>query len=116
MRLKPDWIGELINICSADDWAEAQRPLDYPSVSPMFKRMLPELAEAEDAEGYSALEVRACRAGIEWLSARHPQEFAALCWQFWPWKRRHLERADNHDELVLRAGHLLANYVDSACR
>ena len=114
MKLQPDWIGELVSICVADDWRGAHRELDWSGVSPMFRRLLPELAETQD-EGYSSLEVRACRAGLEWMATAHPAEFGALCWQFWPWKRKHLTRADNHDELAQTAGKLLADYVDRAC-
>jgi hypothetical protein len=81
----------------------------------MFRRLLPSLAESESPDGYSSLEVRACRAGLEWMSGHHPREFAALCWQFWPWKRAHFPRTDDHDALVERAGALLAAYVDRAC-
>jgi hypothetical protein len=115
MRLQPDWLGELVSICVSDDWRGAQTELTWGEVSPMFRRLLPELAQSEDADGYSSLEVRACREGIEWLSTNHPAEFGALCWQFWDWKRKHLTRAENHDELLQRAGKLLADYVDRAC-
>ena len=45
----------------------------------------------------------------------YPAEYAALAWEFQPWKRRHIPQADNHDALVLEAGRLLAAYVDAAC-
>jgi hypothetical protein len=112
IRLKPDWIGELVSICAADDWADAQHRLDYPDVSPMFRRLLPEMAEADDVGGYSSAEVRACRAALERLSQQHPDEYAALTWEFQTWKRRHLERSDDHEALTLRAGELLAKFVD----
>ena len=115
MKLHPEWIGELVSICVSDDWRGASSSLHWDDVSPMFKRLLPELAQTEDADGYSSLEVRACRAGIEWLAQKHSAEFNALCWQFWPWRRQHLVRDDKHDELVQRAAGLLANYVDRAC-
>ena len=115
MRLQPDWLGELVSICVDDDWRGSQMQLNWGDVSPMFRRLLPELAQSDDTDGYSSLEVRACRAGLEWLSANHQAEFNALCWQFWAWKRKHLNLADNHDELLQRAGILLAEYVDKAC-
>ena len=115
IRLQPDWIGELVSVCSADDWADLQNPLDFPNVSPMFRRLLPNLAETEDAGGYSSIEVRACKAGIEWLSREHPEHYAALAWEFQSWKRKHLDKPQDHERLVLEAGKLLAKFVDSAC-
>lgn len=115
IRLQPDWIGELVSVCASDDWAALQGRLDFPTVSPMFSRLLPELAEAEDAGGYSSIEVRACRAGIEWLSREHPEHYAALAWEFQPWKRRLIDKPDEHERLALEAGSLLAKFVDSAC-
>lgn len=114
IRLQPDWIGELLSVCSADDWADLQHPLAWPTVSPMFARFIP-LFETEDAGGYSSAEVRACKAGIEWLSREHPEHYAALAWEFQPWKRSQVAKLDAHERLALEAGKLLASFVDSAC-
>jgi hypothetical protein len=115
IRLQPDWIGELVSICAADDWADAKSPLDYPSVSPMFRRLLPEVAEGDNVTGYASAEVCACKQAIEMLSKDHPQEFDALAWEFQPWRRRHLTVHKDHAALVLSAGKRLADYVDRLC-
>ena len=115
IRLQPDWIGELVSICSSDDWSDASQPLDYPSVSPMFRKLIPDLAEADDVTGYSSAEVRACKAGIEWLSKTHPNEYRALAREFQPWKRKHLEATEHDRELAMHAGKLLAKFVDVYC-
>lgn len=115
IRLEPDWIGELVSIASKDDWSDTTSALDYPSVSPMFRKLLPDIAEADDTAGYSSAELAACKAGIEWLSQNYPTEYAALAWEFQPWKRKHLGRHEDHHTLVLYAGRLLANFVDKFC-
>jgi hypothetical protein len=115
IRLRPDWIGELVSLAARDDWAETTSDLDYPRISPMFRKLLPETAETDDAGGYSTVELRACRAGIDWLSKHYPEEYAALAWEFQPWKRKTLERQADHDERVIAAGALLAKFVDVMC-
>lgn len=115
IRLQPEWIGELVSICAADDWADAKSPLDYPIVSPMFRRLLPDVAEGDDVTGYASAEVRACKTAIELLSKDHPLEFNALLWEFQPWRRRHLTVHKDHAALVLAAGKKLADYVDGIC-
>ena len=115
IRLQPDWIGELVGICAADDWNDAQMPLDYPGVSPMFRRLMPELAETDEVTGYSSAEVRACKMGLEFLAREHPIEYMALTWEFQPWQRRQVPLLDDHEALVLRAGELLAAFVDEMC-
>lgn len=113
-RLQPEWIGELLGICAADDWADVHSQLGHPSVSPMFRRMLPE-HEAQDVTGYSSAEVQACKAGLEWLAREHAQEFAALEWELRRWKRAHLQRHLDHDALVAAAARMLAEFVDRSC-
>lgn len=115
MKLEPPWIGELIGICAADDWSDVEQRLGHSAVSPMFRRLLPELAEADDATGYSSAEVQACKAGIEWLMQAHPLEFQALSWEFHRWRRREIAKHERHDELLQSAARLLADYVDRAC-
>lgn len=115
IRLQPDWIGELVSLASKDDWADTTSALDYPSVSPMFKRLIPSMAESDDVTGYSSAELTACKAGIEWLSQHHPAEYAALAWEFQPWKRKHLAKHKDHQDLVMQAGALLAKFVDRLC-
>lgn len=115
MKLEPPWIGELLSICAANDWAGVEQRLGHASVSPMFRRLMPDLAEADDATGYSSAEVRACAAGLEWLEQAHPLEFQALTWEFRRWLRQHMTRQDRHEELVQAAARLLADYVDRAC-
>lgn len=113
--MEQNWVGDLVRQCAADDWSGVDRDLDYPRVSPMFARLLPEMAETEDTSGYSSLELRACREGIDWLSKAHPSEYAALTWEFQRWKRRHMSKSDDHDALLQRAGELLASYIDRIC-
>lgn len=115
MKLEPPWIGELIGICAANDWAGVEQQLGHASVSPMFRRLMPEMAEADDAMGYSSAEVRACAMGIEWLEKAYPLEFAALSWEFHRWRRREMQRHERHAELVQSAARLLADYVDRVC-
>lgn len=115
MKLQPEWVGELVSICSSDDWADAQQPLSWSSVSPMFRRLMPEMAETDDATGYSSAEVRACKAGLDWLARDHPVEFSALAWEFQAWRRSHIERHQDHDALAQTAARLLADFVDRTC-
>lgn len=115
IRIEPDWVGELISLAAKDDWSEATSGLDYPPVSPMFRKLLPGLAESDDVTGYSSAELRACKEGIDWLSREHPAEYAALAWEFQPWRRKREPRRDGHAELVQRAGSLLAKFIDDRC-
>lgn len=115
IRLEPDWVGELVSMAAKDDWSATTSALDYPTVSPMFRKLLPEVTETDDATGYSSAELAACKAGIEWLSKNYPAEYAALAWEFQPWKRKHLERSSDHHALVMYAGRLLAKFVDRFC-
>lgn len=115
IRLEPEWIGELVSMAAKDDWSDATSSLDYPTVSPMFRKLMPEMAESDDVTGYSSAEMRACKAAIEWLSQNHPEEYAALAWEFQPWKRKIIDKHDDHHALVMYAGRLLAKFVDAMC-
>ena len=115
IRLQPEWIGELVSVCAADERAAMHDRLDYPAVSPMFAKLLPNLAEADEAGGYSSLEVRACKAGLEWLLREHPALYAALAWEFQAWRRSQMDKPDDHEKLAMEAGRMLAKFVDSAC-
>jgi hypothetical protein len=115
MSKLPDWVIDLVRQCASDDWSGVDRELDYPKVSPMFARLLPEMAETEEVTGYSSLELKACREGIDWLSKEHPAEYASLTWEFQRWKRKHMGRPDQHDANLQRAGALLAAYIDRIC-
>lgn len=115
IRLQPDWVGELVSIAAKDDWTEVGTSLGYPTVSPMWKKLLPDMAETDEVTGYSSAELRACRAGIEWLSQNYPTEYAALVWEFQPWKRKLFDKHDDHHALVLYAGRLLEKFIDAYC-
>lgn len=115
IRLEPEWIGELVSMASRSDWSDTTSSLDYPTVSPMFRKFIPDIAEADDVTGYSSVELAACKAGIEWLGVNHPDEYNALAWEFQPWKRKLIERHEDHHALVMYAGRLLANFVDKFC-
>lgn len=115
IRLEPEWIGELVSMAAKDDWSDTTSSLDYPTVSPMFRKLIPEMAESDDVTGYSSAEMRACKAGIEWLSKNYPNEYAALAWEFQPWKRKIIDKSDDHHALVMYAGRLLAKFVDAMC-
>ena len=116
IRLDPEWIGDLVAMCARDDWADMSSPLAFPTVSPMFRKLLPEMAHTDEVTGYSSVEMQACKAGIEWLSKAHPVEYAALAWEFQRWRRAREPRAENHKELVILAGKLLAEFVDKECQ
>lgn len=115
IRLQPEWVGELVALCARDDWSDLNDRLGYPSVSPMFRSILPEVAESDDVSGYSSAEVRACRVGIEWLCNHFPRQYASLQWEFQPGKRHMLTRDDQHEELVLHAARLLEKFIDKYC-
>lgn len=115
IRLEPEWVGELVGMCSKDDWSDTTASLDYPTISPMFKKLIPDMAETDDVTGYSSAELGACKAGIEWLSQHHPHEYAALAWEFQPWKRKLIDKRDDHQALVLSAGRLLGKFIDATC-
>lgn len=112
IRLQPDWVGELVSMWAAIDWAEAQHDLGFPTVSPMFARAIGTNAEAEDPTGYSSAEMRAMAAAVDWLKMVHPEHYRALSREFRAWTRRTLERKDGDDQLVIEAGNLLAEYID----
>ena len=115
IRLKPDWIGELVSLAAKEDLSDATAQLDYPSISPMFRRLMPEIAESSDVTGYSSAELAACKAGIEWIGKNYPEEYAALAWEFQPWKRKLIDKHEDHHALVMYAGRLLAKFVDAHC-
>jgi len=112
IRLQPEWVGELVSMWAANDWSEAQLKLGFPTVSPMFSMSTAHGIDAGDVTGYSNAELRAMAAGIDWLQKNHPEHYRALSREFRTWTRRTLERRDDDDQLVLEAGHLLAEYVD----
>lgn len=114
-RIQPEWVAELVRICAADDWAGLERPLHFPSVSPMFRKLMPELAESDDATGYSPIEVRACKAGLEWLSREHRDLYEALTEELNVSKHSRPNRDENHHKRVEKAAVLLGEFIDKAC-
>ena len=112
IRLQPDWVGELVSMWAARDWADAHGDLGYPTVSPMFARAVGNVTEWEDPTGYSSAELRAVVAAVDWLQTNHPEHWRALSREFRTWTRRTLEAKEGDRELVLEAGLLLANYID----
>ncbi len=112
MKIEPAWIADLVRLCSASDWSGLDASLGHASVSPMFARLIPDLASSEDVAGYSGAEIQACREGLEWLSRAHPEEYAALAWQMQRWRRKFTPQSQDHDSLVQRSATLLAQFVD----
>lgn len=112
IRLQPEWVGELVSMWAARDWADAQQDLGFPTVSPMFAKSMGTAFEAEDVTGYSSAEVRAMAAAVDWLKLVHPDHYRALSREFRTWTRRTLEAKDGDRELVLEAGQMLAEYID----
>lgn len=112
MRLEPPWIGELLVMWAARDWADAQRELGYPSVSPMFSRAVGSSA-SEDVTEFSSAEMRAIVAAVEWLQCEHPQHWRALSREYRSWTRATLQAGDDDERLVIEAGALLAARVDA---
>lgn len=112
IRLEPDWIGELLGQWAAGDWADARQDLGYPTVSPMFKKIVGNVTEFEDVTGYSSAELRAVSKAVDWLHEEHPEHWRALCREFRSWTRKTLEKKDGDDLLVIEAGKLLAFRVD----
>lgn len=115
IRLEPDWVGELVSMCSKDDWSDTTSHLDYPTISPMFKKLIPDMAETDDVTGFSSAELRACKMAIEWLNVNHPEEYAALAWEFQPWKRKTLTQHADHHAMVMYAGRLIEKFIDKVC-
>ncbi len=113
IRLEPDWVGELVSMWAAKDWADAQNDLGFPTVSPMFSKAVGTVTEFEDATGYSSAELRAMTAAVEWLKLTHEDHYRALSREFRTWTRRTMERKDNDEQLVLEAGRMLAEYIDN---
>lgn len=111
IRLQPDWIGDLMRLWVAQDWADVQDKLGYPEVSPMFALGLGSSTE-DDVTGYSAAEGRAMSAAVEWLRLVHWEHWRALSRQFRPHLRAELPPKDGDRELVLEAGKMLADYID----
>lgn len=112
MKIEPEWVADLVRMCSASDWSGLDASLGHPSVSPMFARLIPDLASTEDVSGYSSAEMQACKEGLEWLSDAHPDAYAALAWQFQRWRRKFAPQQQDHGVLVQRAATLLAQYID----
>ena len=114
-KIEPEWVAELVRICASDDWAGAERPLHFPSVSPMFRKLMPDLAESDDATGYSSMEVRDCKAGLEWLSREHRDLYEALTAELNVSRHSRRNEDGNHHERVQKAAFLLGKFVDKAC-
>lgn len=114
-RIEPEWVAELVRICASDDWAGAERPLSFSSVSPMFRKLLPELAESDDATGYSPIEVRACKAGLEWLAREQRDLYEALTAELNVSRHSRRNEDGNHHERVQKAAFLLGEFIDKAC-
>lgn len=112
IRLQPEWVGELVSMWAARDWADTHGDLGYPTVSPMFAKALGHTTEWEDPTGYSSSELRAMAAAVDWLKANHPEHWRALSREFRQWTRRTLEGKEGDNQLVLDAGALLAGYID----
>jgi hypothetical protein len=113
IRLQPEWVGELVSMWAAKDWADAQSDLGFPTVSPMFAKAMGTVTEFEDVEGYSSAEVRAMAAAVEWLKLTHEDHYRALSREFRTWTRRTMAAKDNDNQLVLEAGRMLAEYIDN---
>lgn len=112
IRLQPEWVGELLSMWAAKDWADAQHDLGFPDVSPMFAKAVGMATEFEDPAGYSSAELRAVAAAVDWLQGAHPEHWRALSREFRTWTRRTLPRREGDDALVLEAGKFLADYID----
>lgn len=112
IRLEPDWVGDLVSLWVAQDWADAQQRLGYPDVSPMFARALGNSSE-EDPTGYSSAEVRAMAAAIDWLRLVHWEHWRALSREFRSFSRSELPPKEGDRERVLEAGKMLADYIDN---
>jgi len=113
IRLQPEWIGELVSMWAAKDWAEAQMELGFPAVSPMFSKAVGNVAESEDVEGYSSAELRAVVAAVDWLQLVHAEHYRALSREFRQWTRRQTPGKEGDEQLVLEAGKMLADYIDN---
>lgn len=113
-RIEPDWVGELLGQWAVSDWRNAQQDLGFPSVSPMFARVVGSSFDLEDVTGFSRAEVRAMIAAVDWLHLHHTDHWRALSREFRGWTRSTLEAKDNDRELVLEAGRLLEKYIDNA--
>lgn len=112
MKIEPEWVADLVRMCSASDWSGLNASLGYPSVSPMFARLIPDLASTENVSSDLSAEMQACKEGLEWLSKAHPDAYAALAWQFQRWRRKFTPQQQDHDLLVQQAATLLARYID----
>lgn len=113
IRMHPEWIGELLGQWAGSEGAEARSSLGYPQISPMFAKSVGSSIEAEDVTGYSSAEQRAMVAAVEWLHLTHYDHWRALSREFKGWTRKELEAKPGDRELVLDAGRLLADYIDS---
>lgn len=111
IRLQPDWVAELASSWAREDWGSVSRELGYPDVSPMFKRVAGSDA-GDDVTGYSAAEVRAMAAAMEWLHLRHYDHWRALARMLRPHLRKQLPARHNDEALAAAAGPMLADYID----
>jgi len=112
VKIEPEWVADLVRKCLASDWSGLDASLGYPSVSPMFARLIPDLASTKDVSNCLSAETQACKEGLEWLSETHPDAHAALAWQFQRWSRKFTPKQKDHDLLVQQAAALLAQYID----
>lgn len=107
----PDWAAELLTDWSRSDWREASDTLGLPTVCPSFKGLI-QTSEEVDVTGYSAAEVRAIAAAVDYLHLTHPDHYRVICRHFRPHMRSKLEEKHGDAELLQSAVAMVAEYVD----
>lgn len=105
-----DWVQELLQVWADSDQAQVRRELGY-RTSAAWRDAGPGDEQA-DVGGYSALEVRALAAAVDWLREAHPAHWRAVSRRYRPWTRATLPGGDEDAALVREALALLGARVD----
>jgi hypothetical protein len=106
----PAWVDDLLGIWSGTDRAEISRASGYPSASPAFST--DSGSDEIDATGYSAAELRAVAAAVDWLHLAHPKHYRALARRWRPWLRAGLNAHRDEARLADEASQMIADYID----
>ena len=103
------WVRELLQVWADGDRAQVRRELGF-RTPPAWRDAAGD--DEADAGGYSALEVRAVAAAVDWLREAHPEHWRALSRLYRPWTRKTLPGGPQDASLVGEAYALLAARVD----
>ena len=104
--IRPDWVGLLLAEWARGDWAP--RAMGYPSQA----SFAPEPDEEGPASGFSAIELQAMIAAVDWLSLAHPDHWRVLNRALRPHAAAQASARPGDQALLAEVGEMLARYID----